>query len=154
LALPALRLPYRVATAVHAVPLVRQAACRCLIEALVMSGTTQLTTVPDEGLPYMAVFVGDILRASALWTNGECLGLFMTLLVYEWAGGGPLPSDLDELARVCRYTPKKFRELWPIISPQFISTDNGLINRDLEQRRAKGRALRESKRRGATMTNR
>jgi uncharacterized protein YdaU (DUF1376 family) len=115
---------------------------------------TQLRQVTDEPLPYMALFVGDILRASALWTNGECLGLFLSLLLYEWAAGGPLPDDEDELARITRYTPKKFRELWPSIACEFVKTDRGLINPHLEQQRAKGRAVREKRRQGASITNR
>ena len=95
-------------------------------------------------LPYLPLFFGDLLAATALWT-GEERALYVLLLAYQWTAG-PLPKEPLKLARMAQYDPAKFRTLWKTVGQKFNTTDGGLVNQRLEQHRAKSRQVSETNR--------
>jgi uncharacterized protein YdaU (DUF1376 family) len=61
-------------------------------------------------------------------------GAYRRLLDHQWLHGS-IPSDLGQLAKVCKNTPLSvFRKLWPALSPCFLPSGEGrLINGRLER---------------------
>jgi len=69
--------------------------------------------------------------ATATWELDE-VGLYLRLLMAQWISG-PLPNDPKKLSKITRISPKKFSNLFQIISTKFISDENGnLFNEKLE----------------------
>jgi len=69
--------------------------------------------------------------ATATWELDE-VGLYLRLLMAQWITG-PLPNDPKKLSKIARISPKKFSNLFQIVSTKFISDGNGnLINEKLE----------------------
>lgn len=100
--------------------------------------------------PFLPLFFGDFLASTAAW-EGEERALYMLLLAYQWTSG-PLPAEPKRLARMCQYDPKAFAKLWPTVAPKFDATDAGLVNRRLEEHRAKSERIskvNEERARGA-----
>ena len=91
-------------------------------------------------LPFMPVFIGDFLASTATWT-GEEQALYVLLLMMQWTGG-PLPRSVENLARIVRYSPKRFITLWKArVEAKFDVTETGLVNRRLEKHREKALAI-------------
>lgn len=107
--------------------------------------------------PFMPLFLGDLLAATATW-KGEARALYVMLLAYQWSAG-PLPADPGDIAVMCQYEPENFSRLWRTVGPKFVRHGDGLINLRLEEHRrkakdvakkrakagAKGRANRDAK---------
>jgi uncharacterized protein YdaU (DUF1376 family) len=83
--------------------------------------------------PYLPLYVGEILAATATW-DGEARALFMLLLALSWSCG-PLPTDPARLAKISGYDPERFAQLWETVSRQFTSSKSGLANQRLEELR-------------------
>lgn len=96
--------------------------------------------------PYMPLFFGDFLAATAFW-EGEAQSLYLLLLAYQW-GNGPLPANPLKLAKFVRYEPARFVELWEVVGVKFELTAEGLVNRRLETHRV--RAIEISEKRAAS----
>jgi uncharacterized protein YdaU (DUF1376 family) len=65
------------------------------------------------------------------------LGMFLRLLNHSWINDG-LPSDLESLRRVFRYTKEDFDQRWPIVAKCFeVFPDGRLRNPRQEQERSK-----------------
>ena len=78
----------------------------------------------DRPLPYLALFVGDLLAAAAIWT-GEALAVHLLALVKSWAAG-PLPEDPARLAGALRIKPRLLAAVWPEIRGQWQAGSGGL----------------------------
>jgi uncharacterized protein YdaU (DUF1376 family) len=70
-------------------------------------------------------------------------GVYITLICYCWQQGS-LPSNADQLARLCGTPAMSFRKLWPAILPCFRVAASGerLTHPRLEHERTKQRAFR------------
>jgi uncharacterized protein YdaU (DUF1376 family) len=90
--------------------------------------------VNADRLPWMQFYVDDFLGGTALWGGPE-RGLYALLLIMQWASG-PLPADAVKLAQVVGYELNAFRSIWKTVSAKYQLTDQGLINRRLEEHRA------------------
>jgi len=99
----------------------------------------------------MPIWAGDFMSLTATWT-GEEAALYLLLLTYEW-GSGPLPSDPKKLAQIARYPQKAFDRLWVRVRTRFTENPDGLIDPDLEERRAESLALRDKHREGGRKGN-
>src|ERR1035441_1909484 len=89
--------------------------------------------------PYMPLYVGDFLGSTALWTGIE-RGIFLQLLALQWSSG-PLPRDPKKLAQVTSHDIDAFRLAWKTVAEKFEPSPNGLINKRLEQHRARSLEL-------------
>jgi uncharacterized protein YdaU (DUF1376 family) len=85
--------------------------------------------------PFLPLFFGDLLGATATW-EGEERALYILLLAYQWTSG-PLPKDPKRIARMCQYDAKNFTTLWETVGKKFVETEDGLINKRLEEHRNK-----------------
>lgn len=85
--------------------------------------------------PFLPLFVGDFLSATALW-EGEERALYMLMLAYQWSAGA-LPSDLEKLSRALGYPHQKFLTLWETVSGKFEVQGKTLSNERLEWHRAR-----------------
>jgi uncharacterized protein YdaU (DUF1376 family) len=93
--------------------------------------------MPKE--PYLPFFFGDFLASTAYW-RGEEQGLYLLLLGYQWSSG-PLPTNVEDLARIARYDIKQFQKLWKRVGEKFVRSDGGLINQRLEEVRTKAHLI-------------
>jgi uncharacterized protein YdaU (DUF1376 family) len=84
---------------------------------------------------YLPLFVGDFMASTATWTGPE-RGLYLQLLAFQWASG-PLPCDLERLARAVNYGVPEFQKLWPIMASKFNNGNGALTNPRLEAIRDK-----------------
>lgn len=63
-------------------------------------------------------------------------GAYWRLCCHCWMEGS-LPTELQQLARLCGATPRQMRAMWPAISPCFLEKDGALVHKRLEQERDK-----------------
>lgn len=83
--------------------------------------------------PFMPLFFGDFLAATAEW-SGEERALYLLLLSYQWSMGS-LPTDTKRLAKLVDYERRVFEEHWPQVSKKFVERDERLYNLRLEMHR-------------------
>lgn len=83
--------------------------------------------------PFMPLFFGDFLAATAEW-SGEERALYLLLLSYQWSMGS-LPTDTKRLAKLVDYERRAFEEHWPQVSKKFVERDDRLYNLRLETHR-------------------
>lgn len=84
--------------------------------------------------PAFQLYSNDFFVDTITWELEE-LGLYTRLLFVEWSNG-PLENDLKKLAKIAGISPKKFTNLFQIVSTKFVQTDEGkLINIRLEETR-------------------
>lgn len=93
--------------------------------------------------PFLPLFFGDFLAATATW-DGEERALYILLLAYQWTSG-PLPMDTKRLAKMCQYEMKRFTTLWVTVGKKFVEHEDGLINVRLEQHRSKAKEISEKR---------
>lgn len=103
-------------------------------------------TKPKEQQPFLPMFVGDFMAATAEW-EGEEQSLYALLLMHQWAIGS-LPTEIAKLARLVRYDQHTFERWWPTVSSKFVTRegDGGairLVNLRLEIHRQKTIALQK-----------
>jgi uncharacterized protein YdaU (DUF1376 family) len=69
-------------------------------------------------------------------------GLFARLTARYYSRGGPLPSDLNELAALCAVRPQVMRRLWAKLAPKYDETDGKLVSNrcETELKAARNRA--------------
>lgn len=89
--------------------------------------------------PFLPLFFGDFLAATAQW-EGEERALYMLLLAYQWTTGS-LPIDPKRIAKMCQYETKTFLDLWKVVGTKFVEHGDGLINVRLEEHRNKAKAI-------------
>ena len=94
--------------------------------------------------PNLPLFPGDFLASTATW-DGEERGLYLVLMIYQWAAG-PLPVDRKRLTRVVDYDPDTFNRLWKTVGQKFVEVDGGLVNVRLEEHREKANRISEKNR--------
>jgi uncharacterized protein YdaU (DUF1376 family) len=95
--------------------------------------------------PFMPLFVGDFLAATADW-DGEAASLYMTLLGYQWTlDSNSLPTDPASICKLVRWDRELFDRFWPDVSHKFVRRGNRLVNERLEAHRV--RAFEISKKR-------
>jgi len=89
-----------------------------------------------EGLPYMRLWVSDLLADLAeLGLTDEEFGIYMRLLCVSWKQGG-IPAAHQDRARLVSASPARLSKLWPIIECKWVSNGNGrLINPRQERER-------------------
>lgn len=85
-------------------------------------------------LPYLPMFVDDFFGGTLRW-DGEKQAVYALLLMHQWASG-PLPKTANEIAEAIHYEPQRFRKLWESVQRKFSMTEEGWINRRLEEVRA------------------
>jgi uncharacterized protein YdaU (DUF1376 family) len=93
-------------------------------------------------LPYIPFYIGDHLRDTMRLTTEEH-GAYCFLIFEYWCQGS-LPDDDVQLARIARVSPKKWKELKPILQAFFhngwhhkrVDAELEKANGKIEQRRA------------------
>src|SRR5712692_2616640 len=75
----------------------------------------------------------------------EAKGAYIELLGIYWLEDG-LPASTDRLARLLGIASSKLRRLWPMIDPCFRVEGDRLIQKRMDQERAKQAAFSESQR--------
>lgn len=93
----------------------------------------------------------DFLAATAHWTSAQ-RGAYATLLMYEWVLDG-LPTDLEELARLCNEPLESFHLLWVRVGKKFVAADGVYRNLRLEEHRANAIKARDARAKGAYASN-
>lgn len=89
------------------------------------------------------MFVDDFFGGTLRW-SGDQQGLYLLLLMHQWASG-PLPPDPKEICRLIRAEWKWFSKLWPVVKSKFVETSDGFINERLEEHRLKSKAISEKR---------
>ena len=75
----------------------------------------------------------------------QAIACYLLLLCFQWAHR-KLPSDVQELAKICRFDAQKFPAVWGTIADKFVDDGNGgLYNERLESVRSKALALSEKR---------
>jgi uncharacterized protein YdaU (DUF1376 family) len=94
----------------------------------------------DRELPmlpwYPTSFVGSTMHFSF-----EERSVYRALLDAQWIMG-PLPTDLSRLARLVGVDDELFTQVWLVVSSKFVLTNEGWINRRLEEHRAQSNQLK------------
>ncbi len=67
--------------------------------------------------PAFQFYAGDFLSRTTGWSPSE-RGALITLMASQWING-PLPKDLDRLARICSCSLGEFESAWKVISKLF-----------------------------------
>ncbi|HWG75488.1 MAG TPA: YdaU family protein [Steroidobacteraceae bacterium] len=93
-------------------------------------------------LPYMPVFIGDLLRETSGWTTEE-FGAYLKLLFVQW-DNGPLPDEPDRLAAICGIPVERFIEIWETLEHRFAEVDGGLVHEATAARREQYARYRET----------
>lgn len=86
--------------------------------------------------PYLPLFFGDFLAATAEW-SGEEQALYLLLLGHQWSLGS-LPADETKLQRLVRWERKSFRAAWGTVQEKFSESESEpgrLVNARLEEHR-------------------
>lgn len=99
-----------------------------------------------EKLQWFRFFPQDFLgsrKVKAMTT--EEVGYYIKLLCLEWEGG-PLPTDIREMAILLGVSTRAMRKAWDGVAKCFIETDEGYINERLEKVRAEQLEFVEKKR--------
>ena len=78
---------------------------------------------------------------SVLLMSLEQEGAYIRLLCHAWLHGS-IPADVDQLARICRTSPARMRQVWCGVACCFSEVDGRLVNARLERQRAKQEAFR------------
>jgi uncharacterized protein YdaU (DUF1376 family) len=94
-------------------------------------------------LPYLPLFVGDFLAATAEW-DGEARALYLLALAHQWAGGS-LPLEEGRLCRLLGWELKAFRKAWPQVAGKFEERGGRLYNARLEEHRSKALRIAEKR---------
>ncbi len=89
--------------------------------------------------PYMPLFFGDFLAATAEW-SGEERALYLLALSYQWSMGS-LPTEHKRLAKLMDYERRTFDELWQTVGKKFVEQDGRLFNLRLEDHRRKAQEV-------------
>lgn len=85
--------------------------------------------------PAFQLYAQDFDMDTGAWTAQE-VGVYLRLLLYEWVNG-PIPDDIDRLARIARHTVNRrwraeFIEIWKTVGTKFCSAreyyTNGVKN--------------------------
>ncbi len=71
----------------------------------------------SERPPAFQFYAGDFLSRTAGWSPQE-RGALITLMASQWING-PLPKDLERLARICGCSINEFESVWKVISELF-----------------------------------
>lgn len=100
--------------------------------------------------PFLPLFVGDFMAATAEW-EGEAVSLYATLLLHQWALGS-IPADPKKICKLVRWDWELFAEHWKTvrrkfraitITNEFDESEDRLINSRLEAHREKTTELRK-----------
>lgn len=91
--------------------------------------------------PFMPLFFGDLLAATAEW-EGEARSLYLTLLGHQWSAGS-IPTNPDDICRLVGWTPKTFKRYWPRVASKYVEQDGRLYNIRLEEHRQKASSITE-----------
>lgn len=91
--------------------------------------------------PFLPLFFGDFLAATAEWT-GEERSLYLLLLGYQWTLGS-LPADPAKVRHVAQWDAKLFARCWPTVCEKFEERAGRLYNPRLEEHRDRSNELAE-----------
>lgn len=80
-------------------------------------------------LPYMPLFVSDIIVATVTWPPDR-VGAYNLCLWHQWEHGGVPADDHDELALVLHAPKPKALKLWAQICHKFVQRANGLYQNE------------------------
>lgn len=93
----------------------------------------------SDELPYMRLWVGDLLADPAVWQmDNEEFGVYMKLLCIAWREGA-IPAEAKARAKIVGLTPKKLSAVWAVMAGKWESNGNGgLVNprQEVERRDA------------------
>lgn len=101
--------------------------------------------MPDE-LPYMRLWVGDLLADPAVWEmDSEEFGVYMKLLCIAWRKGS-IPAAAKARAKIVRLSLPKFEAAWESMADKWISDGNGgLVNPRQERERTEAVDLHQKR---------
>lgn len=95
--------------------------------------------------PAFQLYAGDLFVDTFLWSNRE-LGAYTRLLLFQWTNG-PLPSDINKLAKIACENVRKMTQIWQEIGKKFAKNEQGnFVNLRLEETREKQRKYSEKQR--------
>ena len=93
--------------------------------------------------PAFQLYARDFLVDDTARLSLEATGAYVRLLCHQWING-PLPDDLDLLARLVGTTVDRFRLVWAEIGDRFPVGDDGRrANPELESKRLESIQYRE-----------
>jgi uncharacterized protein YdaU (DUF1376 family) len=107
--------------------------------------------VAKRDLPMMPWFPKDYLSATRLMSLAQ-RGAYCDLLFYQWELG-PLPDDVEKLARLIGASLEEFTPIWKEIENKFAQRDGKRINETLESHREEATRLANARSKGAKITN-
>lgn len=93
-------------------------------------------------LPYMRLWVGDLLADPAVWAmDSEEFGAYMKLICISWRNGS-IPADEKRRAKLVGLSTRRFAEVWESMADKWVSDGNGgLVNPRQEREREEATKL-------------
>lgn len=83
--------------------------------------------------PFLPLFFGDFLAATAEW-SGEEQSLYLLLMGHQWALGS-IPMEDEKVRRLSRWERGPFARAWATVKTKFNARDGRLFNERLEEHR-------------------
>jgi uncharacterized protein YdaU (DUF1376 family) len=107
-----------------------------------MATAPDLSTV-DIDLPYMRLWISDLLADPAVWSmDHEEFGVYMKLLCLSWKERGVVPADPKERAKLLGLTSRRLAAIWKCMESKWVPDGNtGLVNPKQEREREEARKL-------------
>lgn len=96
--------------------------------------------------PFLPLFFGDFLAATAEW-SGEEQSLYLLLMGHQWALGS-IPMEDEKVRRLSRWERGSFARAWATVRTKFNARDGRLFNERLEEHREHAQEI--SKKRGVS----
>lgn len=93
--------------------------------------------------PWFPFWVDDFTNARRVKLMSlDAIGLYTLLLCEQWKEG-PIPNDIEAIARLCRRDSDAIGDAWNEVRPCFTETPEGLVNHRLEEERRKQETKRK-----------
>jgi uncharacterized protein YdaU (DUF1376 family) len=102
---------------------------------------------PYIDLPYMRLWVGDLLADPKVWRmDHEEFGVYMKLLCLSWKEPGAVPADDKARAKLLGLTVRRMAAIWDVMADKWVSDGNGgLVNPKQEREREAAVALHQAR---------
>lgn len=84
-------------------------------------------------MPWFPFYAQDFTNSRAVrCMTPEAVGIYTLMLAHEW-DAGPLPADAPGIARILGVDEMTIHRVWPMVSPCFARSGDGLVNDRLEE---------------------
>jgi uncharacterized protein YdaU (DUF1376 family) len=102
--------------------------------------------MPDE-LPYMRLWVSDLLADPAVWRmDHEEFGVYMKLLCLSWKERGSVPADPKAMAKLLGLSTRRLAVVWASMADKWVSDgSDGLVNPKQERERDAAQKLHQAR---------